>query len=321
MSHPAVSPVIERTLYLTRIFNAPRSLVFQAWTDPQQLAQWWGPTGFTNPVCELDLRPHGEIRIDMRAPDGTVYPMAGAFQEIVEPERLVFTSAALNSNGKPMFENLNTVTFEEFEGSKTLLTLTAKVLWETPEAAPYLAGMNEGWSRTIDRLDDFMVATAGVQLDMTDASPHPGTSERELRATRIFNASRELVYRMWTEGEHLSKWWGPNGFTTTVHQMDVRPGGEWRLTMHGPDGRDFPNRSVYIEVVPQERLVYDHLSGPPFRMSVTFTELGAKTEVRVHMLFASAALRDRVVAEFHADKGLTQTLDHLAEYLERVSSL
>ena len=83
------SPVAERKLALTRILNAPRNLVFKAWTDPKQLAQWWGPTGFTNPLCELDLRVHGEIRIDMRAPDGTVYPMSGAYVEIVEPERLV----------------------------------------------------------------------------------------------------------------------------------------------------------------------------------------------------------------------------------------
>ena len=95
------SPVVERKLTLTRTLNAPRSLVFKAWTDPKQLAQWWGPKGFTNPVCELDLRVNGEIRIDMRAPDGKVYPMAGAYREIVEPERLVFTAAALDATGKP----------------------------------------------------------------------------------------------------------------------------------------------------------------------------------------------------------------------------
>ena len=153
---PVSSPVLERELVLTRILNAPRSLVFQAWTDARQLAQWWGPTGFTNPVCELDLKVNGEIRIDMRAPNGVVYPMSGAYREIVPPERLVFTSAALDATGKPMFENLNTVTFEEFEGNKTVVTVKARVLWETPEAGRHLDGMAQGWALTIDRLDNFM---------------------------------------------------------------------------------------------------------------------------------------------------------------------
>jgi uncharacterized protein YndB with AHSA1/START domain len=151
------SPVVERKLTLTRNLNAPRSLVFKAWTDPKQLAQWWGPTGFTNPVCELDLRVNGEIRIDMRAPYGTVYPMSGAFREIVEPERLVFTSAALDATGKPMFENLNTVTFEELDENKTLLTVNVRVLWEGPEAGPALDGMNMGWKLTVDRLEEYIV--------------------------------------------------------------------------------------------------------------------------------------------------------------------
>ena len=165
------SPVAERKLALTRILNAPRNLVFKAWTDPKQLAQWWGPTGFTNPLCELDLRVHGEIRIDMRAPDGTVYPMSGAFREIVEPERLVFTAAALNASGKPMFENLNTVTFEELDGDKTLLSVNVRVLWESPEAGPALDGMSMGWSLTVDRLASFVA---------------PELTAKELHASRFF---------------------------------------------------------------------------------------------------------------------------------------
>src|SRR5580698_6634809 len=129
---PVSSPAMERELVLSRILNAPRSLVFKAWTDAKQLAQWWGPTGFTNPVCELDLKINGEIRIDMRAPNGVVYPMSGAYREIVAPERLVFTAAALDANGKPIFENLNTVTFAEYDSNKTLLTVDVRVLWESP---------------------------------------------------------------------------------------------------------------------------------------------------------------------------------------------
>jgi uncharacterized protein YndB with AHSA1/START domain len=149
----------ERELMITRVFGAPRELAFKAWTDPKHLALWWGPHGFTNPVCELDVRPGGAIRIHMRGPDGTVYPMTGVYQEIVEPERLVFTSAALDEAGNPLFEILNTVTFAE-QGGKTTLTLRARVVKSTAKAAPYLEGMEAGWTQTLERLQAY-VAKAG----------------------------------------------------------------------------------------------------------------------------------------------------------------
>jgi uncharacterized protein YndB with AHSA1/START domain len=138
-------------LVLIRVFDAPRELVFKAWTDPKLVAQWWGPHCFSNPVCELDLRPGGAIRIHMRGPDGTVYPMTGVYQEVVEPERIVFTSAALNDKGNPMFEVLATVTFAEEDG-KTKQILRARVIKSTAQAAPYLAGMEAGWTQSLERL-------------------------------------------------------------------------------------------------------------------------------------------------------------------------
>jgi len=143
----------------TRVFDAPRRLVFKAWTDPKRVAQWWGPTGFTNPRCELDVRPGGAIRIDMRAPDGTVYPMSGVYQEIVEPERLVFTSIALDDAGNPLFENLNTVTFTEHAG-KTTITLQTCVIKSTDKALQYLKGMEIGWSMSLDRLEAHIMKAA-----------------------------------------------------------------------------------------------------------------------------------------------------------------
>jgi uncharacterized protein YndB with AHSA1/START domain len=143
----------KKAMIATRIFDAPRDVVFRAWTDPERLKRWWGPKSFTNPRCEVDVRPGGAIRIDMRAPNGIVYPMTGVFHEIVEPERLVFTSAALDKNGEPLFEILNTVTFAE-EGGKTKLTVRASVSKAKPEAAPHLAGMEQGWSMTLDRLGE-----------------------------------------------------------------------------------------------------------------------------------------------------------------------
>jgi uncharacterized protein YndB with AHSA1/START domain len=143
----------------TRVFDAPRELVFKVWTDPKHVAQWWGPTGFTNPRCELDVRPGGAIRIDMRGPDGTVYPMSGVYQEVVEPERLVFTSIALDDAGNPLFENLNTVTFAEHAG-KTTITLQTRVIKSTDKALQYLKGMEIGWSITLDRLEAHIMKSA-----------------------------------------------------------------------------------------------------------------------------------------------------------------
>jgi len=145
----------EQELVLTRVFDAPRELVFKVWTDPKHVAQWWGPQGFTNPVCELDLRPGGAIRIHMRGPDGTVYPMTGVYQEVVQPERLVFTIAVLDANGNPMFEVLTTVTFAKQSG-KTKQILRARVIKRTAQAAPYLAGMEAGWTQMLDRLTAYV---------------------------------------------------------------------------------------------------------------------------------------------------------------------
>jgi len=145
----------DRELVFTRVLSAPRSRVFTAWTDPKHVAPWWGPHGFTNPVCELDARPGGAIRIHTRGPDGTVYPMTGVYQEIVEPERFVFTSAALDKEGNPLFEVLNTVTFAE-QGGKTTQTLRARAVKTTAEGAPYLEGMEAGWTQSLERLEAYV---------------------------------------------------------------------------------------------------------------------------------------------------------------------
>ncbi len=150
-SSPAQKPA-EPALVITRVFDAPRELVFKAWTDPKHVTQWWGPNEFTNPVCELDVRPGGAIRIDMRGPDGVIYPMKGVFHEIVEPERLVFTSSALeDEKGNPQVAVLTTVTFAEHNG-KTKLTLQAVVVKSGPAAAEALAGMEQGWRESLGRL-------------------------------------------------------------------------------------------------------------------------------------------------------------------------
>ena len=145
----------KRTVTLTRSFEAPDELVFQAWTDPKRMAQWWGPKGFTNPVCELDLRRGGAIRIDMTAPDGTVYPMTGAFQEIVKAERLVFTTGAVpDAKGSPQLVGRTIVVFADEDGETTLtVQSTASAL---PAASQALDGMESGWAQSLERLAELL---------------------------------------------------------------------------------------------------------------------------------------------------------------------
>lgn len=143
---------IEKKLLITRTFNAPRPLVFSAWTDPKHLANWWGPKGFTNPTCQLDVRPGGAIFILMRAPNGDEHPMRGFFHEIIVPERLVFLTIAKDAFDRTLLESLTTVTFAE-EGHKCKITVKAEAIGFAPIARQMLEGMEMGWTQSLHRLE------------------------------------------------------------------------------------------------------------------------------------------------------------------------
>jgi uncharacterized protein YndB with AHSA1/START domain len=143
-------------------------------------------------------------------------------------------------------------------------------------------------------------------------------ADRSIVTTRLFDAARDVVFRAWTERDRVGQWWGPNGFTTTTHEMDVRVGGVWRFIMHGPDGVDYPNLIVYTEVSPVDRLAYDHSDddgGNAFQMTVDFVDEGGKTRVTMNAVLASAAERKRAAEEVGAVEGAQQHLGRLAEYL------
>lgn len=146
-------------------------------------------------------------------------------------------------------------------------------------------------------------------------------TSREIVITRMFDAPRELVWRAWTEADQVVRWWGPRGFTTTIHEMDLRLGGVWRQTMHGPDGTDYPSKSVFLEVVKPERIVYRMEGGKKgepahqFEAAWIFEAQGEKTRLTLRMMFGSVELRDMVVKQYNAVEGGQQTLSRLEEYL------
>jgi uncharacterized protein YndB with AHSA1/START domain len=146
------------------------------------------------------------------------------------------------------------------------------------------------------------------------------SGDREIVITRLLDAPRELVWQAWTDPEQVPQWWGPRGFTTTTHKMEVKPRGVWRFVMHGPDGRDYQNKISYLDVVRPERLVYAHggeegLEPVQFQTTVTFEDFGGQTKLTLRMVFPSAEERDRVVKEYGAIEGGHQTLDRLSEHL------
>jgi len=144
--------------------------------------------------------------------------------------------------------------------------------------------------------------------------------DREIVLTRVFDAPRELVFEAWTRPEHAMKWFGPKGYTCTLHEMDVRVGGRWRFDMFAPDGTLYPNRIEYVEIVPNERLVFWHggdIDHDPKRFYVTITfdiQHNNKTVVTLRQLHPSKEQRAAVIGFGAVELGM-ETMDKLAEYL------
>lgn len=146
------------------------------------------------------------------------------------------------------------------------------------------------------------------------------TEDREIVITRVIDAPRERVFRAWTDPAEIVRWWGPGGFTTTTREMDVSPGGVWRFVMHGPDGRDYPNRIVFDEVEPPERLTYTHAGEDDdepvsFQTFVRFEAHEIGTKLTLRMRFPSAEARKRTIETYGAVEGGLETVARLAEHV------
>ncbi|GGM18881.1 SRPBCC family protein [Nakamurella endophytica] len=145
------------------------------------------------------------------------------------------------------------------------------------------------------------------------------TADREIVISRVIHAPRELVFEAFSEVRHLSQWWGPDGFTTTTRSFEFREGGAWVFVMHAPDGRDFQEWITWTGIVPPERITLLHGDSPDdpdvFKSTVTFTPLGAATQLEMRTVFPDRAARDRAVQASHAVEGGQQTLAKLGRYV------
>lgn len=144
--------------------------------------------------------------------------------------------------------------------------------------------------------------------------------DRTLYIQRIMQAPIELVWQVFSNPEHLAQWWGPHGFTSTISKFEFYQGGEWLMTMHGPDGTNYPNRAQFKEVVENEKIVFEHFN-PHFFTSLVFTAMGNKTQIDWTMLFDTAEMKAIVVDAHKADSGLIENLERLQSLLDALSPL
>jgi uncharacterized protein YndB with AHSA1/START domain len=295
-----VSDTAEREIAITRILNAPKELVFEVWTDPKHLSEWWGPNGFTITIHEMDLRVGGKWLHTMHGPDGTDYPNEAIFTEIVKPDLIKFTHNTL-----PKFDVI--VTFEAV-GNKTKLTM--RNVFETAEIRNIVAekyGAVEGQVQTINRFEELLAKMS---------------AKKELTFIRTFNAPCKFVWKAWTDPKQLAQWWGPHGFTAPTCEIDLKPGGALRIHMEHPD---FPNhwmKGEFLEVTPPSKLVFTNKAfiGPGDNAgiegitTVIFEEQNGKTRLTV------AAEVTKLAPEFSfayqgMNEGWNQSLDKLVALL------
>ena len=308
----------ERELVTTHTFDAPRELVWKAWTDPKLIPKWWGPSRYSTIVDKMDVRPGGRWRFVQRDAEGNEFGFHGEYREVVPPKRLVGT---FEYEGMPGHVLVETATFEEIRG-KTKLTQSS--LFQNAEDLEGMlaSGMEEGAAETMERFTELVT-------EMQKPGEPAKAADRELVIVRVFDAARARVWKAWTEPERLKRWWGPRTFTAPVAKIDLRVGGAFLYCMRQPDGKDIWGTGVYREIVPLKRIVYtDSFADEkgnvvpatyygmsrdfPLEMqvTVTFEDQDGKTKLTLHHVGIPAGPdRDG------ANKGWNESLDKLAEML------
>ncbi len=310
----------ERGLIITRVFDAPRELIWKAWTVPDLFMRWWGPKNFTAPVVRIDLREGGKYLNCMRSAEGQEFWSTGVYREIVPMERLVVTDSFADEKGNIVpashygmpgewpLELLVTVTFEEIEG-RTRMTLQHAGI----PSGKMSDDTRAGWNESFDKLAQSII----IKKDFTLIA-EPG--KQEIVLTRLFDAPRNRVFEACTNPDLISEWWGPRRFTTIVDKMDVRPGGMWRFINRDAEGNEYAFHGVYHEIRSPERIVDTfEFEGTPGHVSMetmTLEEHGGKTKLVTKSVFQSVQDRDEMVKS-GMEEGAAETMDRLAELLRK----
>lgn len=225
-------------LRLQRTYDAPVALVWDAWTDVEQVAKWWGPRGFTLTTHSKDLRPGGHWSYTMHGPDGTDYENKTLYHEVEERKRLVYDHGG-SDDRPPLFRV--TVTFDEVDG-RTHLDM--RMSFESPDAAEQARQFIKRASgdSTWDRLAEYLEKTAA--------------GSEAFVINRSFDAPLEVLFDMWTDPEHFSRWLPPTGFTMEFLHADIRPGGSGFYKMTNGSDLTFHGRLNYLEICRPDRIAY-----------------------------------------------------------------
>ncbi|MBE9584677.1 SRPBCC family protein [Mucilaginibacter sp. JRF] len=292
----------KNTITSTREFSYQREQVYNAFANPEYLAQWWGPNGFTNTIHTFDFKPGGDWTLTMHSPDGQDFYNVSKFEQVIPPELIVYKHL------DPLHVFTGSLALD-YSNGKTRVVF--KMVFESDDE--------------YNKVKDFIIPANEQNFDRLEKVLSTMPANRELIFSRLLNAPRELVFDVWTQPQHIINWWGPNGFTNTIEYMDVTTGGSWKYMMHGPDGRNYPNFMKYLEVVKPEKIRYLHGEHEgdqgSFTGSVTLEEAGEnQTCLTMRLLFNSAEELEYVVREFGAAEGGNQTLNKLTNYINQLVS-
>jgi uncharacterized protein YndB with AHSA1/START domain len=299
----------EPTIVVRRTVDAPRALVWEVWTDPKHIVQWWGPNGFTNTIQSMAVKPGGVWRFVMHGPDGTDFDNRIVYHEVVKPERLVYEHRGEDNSEVDPHRFHVTVLFTE-KGNQTEIVMCST--FPSVEARNAVMKFNavEGGKQTLDKM--------ALYLAHHPNRPTPLIGRR-LIMHRSFAAPRELVFKMWTEEKHMAAWWGPRHFTAPECKLDARPGGKLAIRMTGL-GFDDPLEGTFIEVDPPHRLVFTAMamadeSGKhqlQNRNTVTFAEHNGVTTLTLEVVveYATPAMAPALGG---MEQGWRESLDKLVE--------
>jgi len=307
--------VTEATLQITRVFDAPCALVYKAWTDPGDLMRWMGPRDHPIAQAEYDVRVGGGWRGCLRATDGGPdLWQGGAYLEVIENEKLVFTFAWDQAHPAHGHETRVTVSFSDHPAGGTVMDFRQEFL----PSADQRDGHRGGWTSSFDRLDEALGAPRRPFLARTSFI-YPADAPAIITSRR-FAAAPALVWRAFTTAADVARWWGPRRYANTVEEMDVRPGGAWRIVQRSADGDEYVFWGRYIEVAAPTRLVQTFCFSDfaPVHETISFAEAQGGALVTVVSRFATAQDRDMMRAT-DMENGAAEAHDRLDEQLAALS--